>query len=243
MAVQSQPAVRPRWRIAPPAPGQGPLKVNLFAQLQAANTTLLPLFPYLGEGAIVPCGAIFCGGPGRAFGHFFHTNPLDEVVLILGARGGTVEAGDVHVLAKTHGVRPSIKDPTDPDSYLIACITQREAPDAPGYGREALTFRCRQCSEILLRCEYAAEAVPPLAARDPATERYPTFATIVGTLQAAENFNADEARRTCPKCGTLNAPFPMRTWSRYVAQTRTANAARHSLDAAARAALADGSQS
>src|SRR6266852_5182252 len=126
MAAQPRMLAPAARRIAPPAVGKAPLKVNVYQAMQATNTTLLPLFPYLEAGAIVPCGAIFCGGPGRSFGHFFHTNPLNEVVLILGAHGGNVEAGDVHVLAKTHGVRPDIKDPTDPTSFLIACITQRE---------------------------------------------------------------------------------------------------------------------
>jgi len=241
MAAQPRMVAPVTRRIAPSAAGKAPLKVNIYQAMQATNTTLLPLFPYLEEGAIVPCGAIFCGGPGRSFGHFFHTNPLNEVVLILGAQGGNVEAGDVHVLAKTHGVRPDIKDPTDPTSFLIACITQREEPAAPEYGREAITFRCKQCSAVLLRCEYAAEAVPPFAERGGDAERYTTFATIVGTLEATETFNADEARRTCRQCGTVSSPFPMRGWSAYVQQTRTANAARRALGVAARDALGAGS--
>jgi hypothetical protein len=228
MAVFDQPAARATPRIRPPAAGKIPLKANIFAKMQTTNTTLLPLFPYRGDGAIVPCGAVFTGGPGRDFGHFFHTNPLDEVVLTFGAHGGNLQAGDVHVLAKTHGVRPDIKDPTDPSTFLVTCITQRDAAEAPGFGREAITFRCRGCSAALLRFEY--DALPPPTPRDP-NDRYPTFATITGTLAAAEAFNADEARRTCGQCGKVNAPFPVRGWTRYGAQSRTANAARRSLEA------------
>ena len=102
-------------------------------------------------------------------------------------------------------------------------------------------IRCKQCSAVLLRCEYAAEAVPPFAERGGDAERYTAFATIVGTLEATETFNADEARRTCRQCGTVSSPFPMRGWSAYVQQTRTANAARRALGVAARDALGAGS--
>jgi hypothetical protein len=242
MSVQPQSAARPAsHRIPRPRGDRLPLKANVFEAMQSANTQLLPLFPYLGEGAIVPCGATFSGGP-HDFGHFSHSNPLDEIVVAFGADGGNIQPGDVHVLAKTHGVRPDIKGPTDPSTFLVTCITQRDAADAPGYGREAITFRCRGCSEALLRFEFDALPPPPPGAAG--AERYATFATITGTLAAAEAFNADEARRTCPKCGRVNAPFPLRGWTRYVAQSRTANAARRSLEAHAaasrRAATAEG---
>ncbi len=231
MALADRRPARSAPRIPPPTAGKIPLKVSIFEKMQTTNTTLLPLFPYRGEGAIVPCGAIFTGGPGRDFGHFFHTNPLDEVVLTFGASGGNVHAGDVHVLAKTHGVRPDIKDPTDPSTFLVTCITQRDASEASGYGREAITFRCHGCSEVLLRFEFAA--LPPLPPHAAGAERYPTFATITGTLAAAEAFNADVAQRTCRKCGRVNAPFPIRGWIRYVAQSRTVNEARRTLTAQA----------
>jgi len=64
----------------------------------------------------------FSGGP-HDFGHFFHTNPLDEVVLGFGTDRGNIRPEDVHVLAKTHGVRPYLKDPTSPDSFLVISIT------------------------------------------------------------------------------------------------------------------------
>jgi hypothetical protein len=235
MSVQPQSAARPAsHRIPRPRGDRLPLKANVFEAMQSANTQLLPLFPYLGEGAIVPCGATFSGGQ-HDFGHFFHSNPLDEIVVAFGADGGNIQPGDVHVLAKTHGVRPYLKDPTSPDSFLVVCITQREAPEAPGYGREAITFRCQQCSEELLRFEYAAAALPPRDQRAADAEPYPAFTTLVGTLDASNTFNDDEAQRTCAKCGTVNPPFPIDLWGlrAYVQQSRTVNAARRALDAAA----------
>jgi hypothetical protein len=238
--VQPQTAARPSsHRIPRPTGERLPLKTNVFEVMQSANTQLLPLFPYLGEGAIVPCGATFSGGP-HDFGHFFHTNPLDEIVVAFGTDGGNIQPGDVHVLAKTHGVRPYLKDPTSPDSFLLVAITQREATEAPGYGREAITFRCQKCAEELFSLEFAALALPPRDQRPADAETYPAFGTLVGTLDAANAFNADEAQRTCKKCGTVTPPFPVDLWGlrAYVQQSRTVNAARRALDAAARAARA-----
>src|SRR5262245_17969552 len=102
MAVPTRSAtVRPEHRIPPPTGERLPLKANVFQAMQSANTQLLPLFPYMGAGAIVPCGATFHGGP-IDWGRFFHTNPITEIVLALGTDGGNVQPGDVHVLAPTH---------------------------------------------------------------------------------------------------------------------------------------------
>ena len=52
-------------RIPPPDGTREPRKVNVFEQMQHANTQLIPLFPYYGPGAIVYSGAIFRGGQHR----------------------------------------------------------------------------------------------------------------------------------------------------------------------------------
>ena len=57
-------ADRDNLTLAPPAPDKEPLKVNVFEFMKGANSALIPLFPYLDEGAIVPCGTMFDGGPG-----------------------------------------------------------------------------------------------------------------------------------------------------------------------------------
>lgn len=239
MAVSTQSAApESRHRIPPPTGERLPLKANVFQAMQSANTQLLPLFPYLGAGAIVPCGATFQGGP-IDWGRFFHTNPITEIVLALGTDGGSVLPGDVHVLAPTHAVHPYLKDPRSPDSFLLVAITQREATNAPGFGQEAITFRCMQCSEELVHYEYATPVLPPRADWAPDADPYPAFSTLVGTLDASAVYNGDEARRTCAKCGTVNPPFPIDVWGlgAYVQQSRTANAARRALDEAARAAM------
>jgi hypothetical protein len=237
-APTETPAAKPPHRIPPPTGERIPLKANVFEKMQSANTQLLPLFPYMGVDAIVPCGATFCGGP-YEFGRFFHSNPLDEIVLAFGTDGGNIQPGDVHVLAKTHAVHPYLKNPTSPDSFLLIAITQRESTEVPGYGREAVTFRCSQCSEELVQLDFAAAALPPRAERGPDADPYPAFTTLVGTLDAANLYNGDEAQRACKKCGIVNAPFPVDLWGlrAYVQQCRTGNAARRALDAAARDAL------
>jgi|SRR5581483_6849553 len=238
MASPTETAAQPQHHIPPPTGERIPLKANVFEKMQSANTQLLPLFPYLGQDAIVPCGAIFCGGP-YEFGRFWHANPLTEIVLAFGSDGGNILPGDVHVLAPTHAVHPYLKDPTSPNSFLLVAITQREATEVPGFGREAVIYRCTKCSEELLSHEFATPVLPPGAERPPDADAYPAFLTLVGTLDAADRYNADEALRTCSKCGTVNPPFPVDLWGlqAYVQQSRTANAARRYLDAAGQAAL------
>jgi len=43
-------------RIAPPDGSREPMRVNIFDAMIGANSQLLPLFPYLGEGATNRCG-------------------------------------------------------------------------------------------------------------------------------------------------------------------------------------------
>jgi hypothetical protein len=62
-------------------------------------------------------------------------------------------------------------------------------------------------------------------------------AAILGSAEAAEAYNASEEARTCPKCGTVNPPFPLEQWGWgvHAHNSRVVNAARRMLDAAARA--------
>src|SRR5207237_952168 len=81
----------PPRRIPSPRGDKEILKVNIYDRMQSGNTQLLPLFPYFGEGAVVPCGAILRGEPGADWGHFFHWNTVDEVVVVYGGRGGLLQ--------------------------------------------------------------------------------------------------------------------------------------------------------
>jgi hypothetical protein len=239
--------VRPH-RIPPPAHDRPPLKANIFEKMQSANTQLLPLFPYLGPGAIVPCGALFRGGPpgfaslGGAdteFGRFFHGNDADEVALSWAADTGPFGCGHLRVLANHHGVQGRVQDAASPDSFAVSTITQRQSVSGPQ--RETMTFRCSKCHEPLVQVEYDALPAALRDPRSPEADLYPVLPTIVGSAQVAETYNASEEQRTCGKCGTVSPVFPLETWgwSTHVLQSRVVNAARRMLDAAGRAALAD----
>src|SRR5262245_7484110 len=124
MAVHEQPAAR---RIPRPTAEKPPLKANIFERMQSSNTQLLPLFPYLGPGAIVPCGSIFrggdaagfasCGGEEESFGRFFHDNDADEVALNFATDLPPFGCGHLRVLANHHGVQGRVRDAADPNSF------------------------------------------------------------------------------------------------------------------------------
>jgi hypothetical protein len=129
----SSPRAATGHRIGPPPSDRPPLKTNLFERMQAGNTQLLPLFPYLGPGAMVPAGSLMFGGPGEGFadfgggasefGHFFHYNDADEVTVVWATDGGPRGAGLIRCLAHHHGVKPHLRDADDPSSFSLAVIT------------------------------------------------------------------------------------------------------------------------
>jgi hypothetical protein len=233
----------PEHRIPPPSDDKPPLKANLFDKLQATNTQLMPLFPYLDRGAIVPAASLMRGGTGAGFadfggghaefGNFFHYNDADEVALTWATDGGTRAAGLIRCLPNHHGVQPHLREPNDPNCFSIVVITQRQADT--GAQREAVEFRCRQCRQPLVHHEY--DATPPATPREaaPEAEPYPALPSILGSAAAAEAYNASEAARPCPKCGTVNPPFPLEQWgwSVHAQNSRIVNAGRRMLDAAA----------
>ncbi|MGH7899484.1 MAG: hypothetical protein ACREQQ_16130 [Candidatus Binatia bacterium] len=219
-------------RIPPPDGSREPLKVNVFEKMQTGNTQLMPLFPYLGPGAIVPAGAIFQGAPNADYGQFFHSNSVDEVVVVFGAEGALLQSGQVYVTANTHGVNAFLKDQTNPESYLVVTITQRQRVGERQ--QEALVIRCRKCSEPLVKLEYDATPAPG----DSRTEEgpYGMFPTIPWSARMAEELNESEEKRTCAKCGTVNPRFPLPPWgwAAYREQSRTVNASWRAFRKAAR---------
>src|SRR5580658_848549 len=66
-----------------------PMKVNVFEMARRGNTQLLPLFPYVGPGDIVPCSSAFKndGSGQHRIGYFVHTNCVDEVAVVMGGEG------------------------------------------------------------------------------------------------------------------------------------------------------------
>jgi hypothetical protein len=218
-------------RIPPPDGSREPLRTNVFDAMMVANTQLAPLFPYFGEGAMVPAGAIMRGGEDVTYGQFFHFNTVDEVVIVFGAEGSFTDTGFVFVGANTHGVNSFLKNEHDPKSFNLVTITQRQRVGEEQ--KEAVTLRCVKCKEIV--AQLAFDATPPPASHraDPQGER--AFVTLINSAQAAAQYNQSEASRTCNKCGTLNPRFPLERWgwTAYAIQSRTAADARRAFERAA----------
>ncbi|MDL4821804.1 hypothetical protein [Actinomadura opuntiae] len=225
-------------RLGPPDPGRAPLKASVFERMAGANCALLPLFPYHDAGSIVPCGAILRGAPDAEFGHFFHFNTAEEVVVVFGAHKAMLATGQIYATQPLHGVNSFLRDPADPEAFALITITQHQAEE--GDQNEAVIFRCMKCHQELLRFDY--DATPQGAANHaPAAyggsedDHVAMFPTLWGGTEAAAAFD-EERVRTCGKCGHVNDRYPIETWGwqRYVVQVRTANDSRRALDEAAK---------
>ena len=140
-----------------------PLKVNLFERMQGGNCQLIPLFPYEDADSLVPAGAIFRGEPGADFGQFFHFNTVDEVAHVFGANGALLQTGQIYATQPLHGVNSFLKDPTNPDNFLVLTVTQHQRASGPQ--AEAVIFRCGKCHEVLERYEYDAQPAPEVPTR------------------------------------------------------------------------------
>ena len=191
-------------RIPPPDPDRPPLVANLFETLQRGNTQLIPLFPYMHPGAMVPAGALLRGGPQRRYGQFFHHNTVDEVVVCFASSGSVLQTGQVFVGGRVHGVTSFLKDEKDPASFAVMCITQRQAESGPQ--NEAVELRCAKCNERVFYEEF--DGTPPAT---PPEGIYP-FPSITVPPKLLAAWNASPERRTCASCGHLNEPFPIAEW-------------------------------
>lgn len=185
-----------------------PLKVNAFELVRGSNSQLLPLFPYTGPGAIVPCSAAFeSDGSGTHIGYFLHENTVDEVAVTMGSNG-RVRTGDVAVGSRLHGVGGDSSEPF----FAVMVITQRQLED--GAQEEAISFQCEQCNAILHHHPFSESAG--------GEGEFAGLPTIMGSEAAALGFNASEEVRTCKECGHVSQPFPLYIWgwSNYVRNTR-----------------------
>lgn len=195
-----------------------PMKVNALKLVQGANSQLLPLFPYLGPGAIVPCSAAFeSDGGSTHIGYFLHENTVDEVAMAI-ASNGRVRTGDVFVGSRVHGVGGDSEEPF----YSVMVITQRQLED--GEQREALSFQCEKCNTVLHRHEF-----DEAAGGDGALAGLPT---TFGSEAAALGWNASEEVRTCKECGHVSSPFPLHIWgwSNYTRNSRIVRKAAKALE-------------
>ena len=195
-----------------------PMKVNVFKFAQGLNSQLLPLFPYMGPGAIVPCCAAFeSDGNSTPIGYFLHENTVDEVALTI-ASDGKVRTGDVFVGPRLHGVGGNSDEPF----YSLMVITQRQLDE--GCQSEAIVFQCENCNAELHRFDFDDQI-----GGEGALAGLPT---ILGSEAAALGYN--ESDRTCSQCGHVSAPFPLYVWgwSNYARNTRVVRKARQALDEA-----------
>lgn len=181
-----------------PVPSKEPLKVNAFDMARRGNTQLLPLFPYLGPGDIVPCcAALHSDGSPRAIGYFAHTNTVDEIGVALGAEGPQ-RTGDVWVGPRTHGVGGDSPEPF----FKVMVITQRQLEQ--GEQTEALTFKCEACSAELFRYAFGGAEYE--------AKHAPVMPTIIGSFEAAAALNGSPEALHCDACGHDNPPFPLPFW-------------------------------
>ena len=195
--------------IAPPDIGKPPLRANVFHALRSANTALAPLFPYVGDGDLVPGASIMWGGPNRETSAFNHSNTVDEVAICFAAEKSRLRAGFVHVGSPMHVVGNFFEDTNDTEILTAIVVTQRQAEKGVPQS-ESLTFFCDDCQTPLLRHEFSSKNDAMVDEDLPGY--YPPLETLTEGAICLEPYNADEAARTCPKCAKVNAPFPVSVW-------------------------------
>ena len=197
-----------------------PLKANAFEVVRGSNSQLLPLFPYLHPGAIVPCSASFesDGTEKTRTGYFLHENTVDEIGFTMGSNGRN-RAGDVFVGPRKHGVGFDSPVPF----FAMVVITQRQAEDHDQ--QEVMSYSCEQCNVVLHRHEFNATVG--------SEGRFPGLSTIVGSYDSVADLNA-EGPVICSSCGHVNKEFPLPVWGweNYVRQTRIVEQAWRSMQEA-----------
>jgi hypothetical protein len=209
--------------IPSPSPTRVPLKVNVFRHMRMSNTALCPMFPYLDEGCFAPAVAVYSGAPGRAVGMFKHFNTVDEILVVFGAKGSRLKAGNAIADVREHFVNIALSDFNDPENHFLAAVIQRQSENREDQ-REVVTFVCDQCKKPLK--EFPFQSQPP-AASSAGLRDHPEYArgfeSPIGAWRAAEQFNSDEEARRCTHCGHVSAPFPFREWgwAKYAEQCRS----------------------
>jgi hypothetical protein len=215
--------------IPPPRADRQPLRTNLLNAMQKSGMSLTPLFPYMHAGALIPAGTLIIGGPEADYGHFYHHNAVDEIIVAFVSDGATLRTGQVYVGGRIHGVNSFLEDEHQPGSYALFSVTQRQLEQ--GEQREAMSVLCEQCRAKVFEYEYDATPPPGPAAH----ELDHPFEAHRGSIDAMDAYNASEAQRTCPECGHLNREFPSHSWGwqRYATQAELMVAAKRALYARA----------
>ncbi len=211
------------WFGKPLVPGKTPIKKNLFEEVIHATGTLelVPVFPYLDNGSIVPCLSVSIGRPGTQKFQFFHNNVVQEVLICLAGQNASLQAGQMMVLPNQHGVTNFLKDLEDEDAYFVVLITIRMNQHADQ--QEEFLIRCEKCNEQVYKSEANIKTGPD-------RPYYPEFYALGFYADAIDAFNTSD--RTCLKCSHVQTPFPAEQvgWRRYVMQVDVANRARAAVE-------------
>ena len=209
--------------IPPPRADRPPLRVNVFEAMQHGNTQLMPLFPYLHPGAMVPAGAMIIGGPSVGYGHFFHHNTQDEVVLAMAANGAVLQTGQVFVGARIHGVNSFLKNEKDPEG--LRHHGDHPAPSRQRPANRGVSLRCEKCHEEIYHKEF--DATPP----EDAMEGEHPFVSVALMPDCIRRIQRRRGEACLSQMRPRNEPFPVAAWGwdKYAAQSNAAIAGREAL--------------
>ena len=210
-------------RIPPPPPDKQPLKRNIFEFLREANCTLIPMFPWFDEGAIVPAATLFEGSAEAHFGFFEHHNDVDEIFMCFASSGSRIRPGSVRVGSRQHFVGNPFLDDSKADAFALVAIIQRQSIGKTQ--TERVVFRCAHCRTELLNREFDATP-PPRGKQTETLGPHAVFTTLEESLATYRLFN--EHHRTCLSCGFENPRFPVERWGQdaYVHRSQSVRAAR-----------------
>jgi hypothetical protein len=208
-----------------PAPNKRVMKVDLFelATRSVGTLQLVPIFPYMGDGDIVPCLTIAVGSADMRPFQFFHANVVDESVLCLAEEGATMKTGQLMKLAPIHGVNTFLKNPRDPSNYNVMLLPIRM--NSARVQQEGFIIRCAKCNEIAYRRDFNVK-------EGAEHKYYPEFYALRYYAECCREFNSSPEHRTCPRCGTVQQEFPLEQmgWWRHVENTEVANRGRAALE-------------
>lgn len=216
-----------------PAPGKRVLKVDIFeiAIRTVGVLQLMPIFPYLGDGDVVPCLSPTAGRPDLDHFQFFHVNEVDETLICLASQGAGMKTGAVMKLAAKHGVTAFLRNPHDPASFNVNLITIRMKQG--DVQEEAFSLSCPKCHQTVFRRDFNVKD-------GPARKHYPEFYALRYYAEACEEFNSSETNRTCV-CGEVLPPFPLHLmgWWLYAENIDIAERGREELETRALESLPD----
>lgn len=195
--------------IQAPDPDRPPLIANIFNVARHANSTLLPIFPYLSDSCIVPTVSLIVGGEGRALGAFIHKNSVDEVAIVFSSRGSGIRTGDVFVGSREHLVGPFFDEDEADENLMVIGVTQQQT-DVGVEQSEAMTYICDVCQTVLLSHSFATTNEGDEKKKIPGYS--PALDTLIESAVSSKKLNDSLELRKCKECGHENPVFPEPIW-------------------------------